>query len=69
METGGEKSPPTLLTTMKKTITPKEFDKLIGVNYNRPNKMKKLFLTYWKDFLGCAFLLWAFLMIYIIGAL
>jgi len=41
----------------------------IKVNHKRPSKIKKLFSTYWKDFLGCAFLLWAFLIIYIIGAL
>ncbi len=41
----------------------------VEVNHKRPSKIKKLFLTYWKDFLGCAFLLWAALMIYITGAL
>jgi len=43
METGGEKSPPTLLTTMKKIMTPKQFDKLIKASpFASPSLHEKL---------------------------
>jgi len=44
METGGEKSPPTLLTTMKKNmISPKQFDKLIKASpFASPSLHEKL---------------------------